>query len=424
MARRVRSRPSAPIARCAQRSRSLRDVAVMKPWQPTLTGADQPERLEGQRVSASYFRVLGVGPAVGRDFDAADDRLNGPRVVVISDALWRRRFGGDRAIVGRQTRRSTTTTSPSSASCRRRSRTCSRRRRSCGRRFNTTCRLGSRRGGITCEWWPAASGATVERAQDELDTIARDPVAEFPRVPWASLAQGFIVDIAAGRRHARRQAGAAGRAGAVDAGAGHRLRQRHEPAACARRQRRGEFAMRAALGAAPGRLIRQLLTESVLLAVIGGALGMVVAGAGVRCADCAQRRPGCRARARSASIGAVFAFAVGLTTLVGLLVGIVPALHASRSDLQPGCSNRTRHRRHQRTRERAGRRRSRARPRAARERGSAAAQPPAPVRDRPRVRCVEPADDAGADGRHEIRQGRHGSVLRTVARRGPARCRA
>ena len=86
----------------------------MKPWQPTLTGADQPERLEGQRVSASYFRVLGVAPAFGRDFDAADDRLNGPRVVVISDALWRRRFGGDRGVVGRQLTLDGTT-SPSSA---------------------------------------------------------------------------------------------------------------------------------------------------------------------------------------------------------------------------------------------------------------------------------------------------------------------
>ena len=71
-------RHSASYREVAQRSRLLRDVAVMKSWQPTLTGPDQPERLEGQRVSASYFRVLGVGPAFGRDLDVADDRLNGP----------------------------------------------------------------------------------------------------------------------------------------------------------------------------------------------------------------------------------------------------------------------------------------------------------------------------------------------------------
>ena len=61
----------------------------------------QPERLEGQRVSASYFQVLGVPPLLGRIFEPADDRANGPNVIILSDALWRRRFGGDRAIIGR-----------------------------------------------------------------------------------------------------------------------------------------------------------------------------------------------------------------------------------------------------------------------------------------------------------------------------------
>ena len=69
----------------------------------------EPERLDGQRVSASYFRVLGVSPILGRDFEPSDDRLNGPNVVILSDALWRRRFDGDRAIVGRADSRSTTT---------------------------------------------------------------------------------------------------------------------------------------------------------------------------------------------------------------------------------------------------------------------------------------------------------------------------
>ena len=86
----------------AERSRSFDAIAVMKPWQPTMTGRAEPERLDGQRVSASYFRALGVSPVLGRDFQASDDRLNGPNVVILSDALWRRRFGGDRTIVGRQ----------------------------------------------------------------------------------------------------------------------------------------------------------------------------------------------------------------------------------------------------------------------------------------------------------------------------------
>ncbi len=85
-----------------ERARSFDSLAAMKPWQPTMVGADRPERFEGQRVSANYFRALGVSPVLGRDFEAADDRRKGPNVVVLSDALWRRRFGSDRSVVGRQ----------------------------------------------------------------------------------------------------------------------------------------------------------------------------------------------------------------------------------------------------------------------------------------------------------------------------------
>src|SRR5262249_20164250 len=82
-----------------ERSHSFDALAVMRAWQPAMTGPTEPERLDGQRVSASYFRSLGVSPALGRDFQESDDQLNGPNVAILSDALWRRRFGGDSAIV-------------------------------------------------------------------------------------------------------------------------------------------------------------------------------------------------------------------------------------------------------------------------------------------------------------------------------------
>ena len=85
----------------AERSRSLDSLAVLKPWQPTMTSADEPERFEGQRVSAAYFQVLGIRPFLGRDFTASDDRMNGPNVVILSNKLWRRRFNADSTIVGR-----------------------------------------------------------------------------------------------------------------------------------------------------------------------------------------------------------------------------------------------------------------------------------------------------------------------------------
>lgn len=86
----------------AARSHAFDAIAVTKPWQPTMTSTSEPERFDGQSVSASYFRVLGVQPALGRAFQETDDQFKGPHVVILSDRLWRRRFGGDAAIVGRQ----------------------------------------------------------------------------------------------------------------------------------------------------------------------------------------------------------------------------------------------------------------------------------------------------------------------------------
>ena len=76
----------------------------MRAWQPAMTSADRPERLEGQRVSADYFRTLGIAPILGRDFTSADDRFQGPNNVLLSDTLWRRHFSADPAIIGRQVR--------------------------------------------------------------------------------------------------------------------------------------------------------------------------------------------------------------------------------------------------------------------------------------------------------------------------------
>ena len=78
-----------------ERSQFVESLTAMKARQPTLLpdllSDAQPERLEGQSVSASYFRVLGVSPLLERDFPESEDLLNGPRVAIISEGLWRRR---------------------------------------------------------------------------------------------------------------------------------------------------------------------------------------------------------------------------------------------------------------------------------------------------------------------------------------------
>jgi predicted permease len=107
-------------------------------------------------------------------------------------------------------------------------------------------------------------------------------------------------------------------------------------------KRQGEFVMRAALGAPRMRLVRQLLTESLLLAVIGGLLGLFVAQAGVKAFVALS--PSGLPRAGAIEVNAsAFAFALALATLTGILAGLVPALYAGRADPRLGPSQSTRH---------------------------------------------------------------------------------
>ena len=86
------------------RSRSLHTAAVTRAWQPTLTGDGGAEGLDGQSVSGDYFRVLAVHPAIGRNSSPADDLPGAAPVAIITDGLWRRRFGADPSLVGRTVR--------------------------------------------------------------------------------------------------------------------------------------------------------------------------------------------------------------------------------------------------------------------------------------------------------------------------------
>src|SRR5688572_19175280 len=76
-------------------------VTVISGWRPVFTGGAEPESLPGEQVSHEYFGVLGIHPVLGRTFRAEDGVLKAPRVAIISEDLWKRRFGGDPSVVGR-----------------------------------------------------------------------------------------------------------------------------------------------------------------------------------------------------------------------------------------------------------------------------------------------------------------------------------
>ena len=322
-----------------ERSRLFESMSVLMPWQPAIIGANEPERLEGQRVSASYFHVLGVAPHMGRDFDASDDRLRAPNVVILSNALWRRRFGGDPAIIGRQI---TLDDSVNDEQIQRGS-------------YLVIGVMPENFENVlapTAELWAPVQydmgteypawghvmrtvgrvrpGVTVDQATREINTLGQEVLKAYHPSSYGRhvqfVATSLQEDLTRGVKPALLAVLGAVLLVLIIAcvNVTNLLLARGV-------QRRGEFAMRAALGAGRRRLIRQLLTESLLLAAIGGAAGIAVAKLGVR-ALVAISPVGLP---RVGAIGidsSVFAFGLGITTLIGLIFGLTPALQAARSD--------------------------------------------------------------------------------------------
>ncbi|HKQ77974.1 MAG TPA: ABC transporter permease [Blastocatellia bacterium] len=319
-----------------ERGRSFDALAVMKSWSPTMTGPTEPERLDGQRVSASYFRTLGVSPAIGRDFLESDDQLNGPNVAVLSDSLWRRRFGADSAIIGRQVRLDDNiytvigvmpsafenVLAPSAAlwSPLQYDQSLPPQSREWGHHLRMLGRL--------------RPGAGADQAGREVDQILRDLMAIYPTVladygvPDKFIVNSLQDDITGAVRPALLAVLGAVMLLLIIAcvNVANLLLARGA-------QRRGEFALRVALGAGRLRIIRQLLTESLLLAFLGGVLGMVVAEYGVR-ALAPLSPPGLPRLGAIRVDGTVLAFGIGITALIGLVIGLIPALHTSRRDLR------------------------------------------------------------------------------------------
>ena len=309
-------------------TRLFEHVAVITGWRPTLSGGAEPEPLPGEQVSHEYFTVLGVAPAVGRTFRDQDDVPNAARVAIISDGLWKRRFGGASDAVGRpivlngEPHEIVGVLPPGfrpviAASA------------EVWRPLRLNVVNPSRGAVILRSVARLAEGLSIERAQADASALARRLEAEHPQFNEKT---GFLLIPLHERVVGDIRGGLLTLLGSVAfvlliacANIANLLMARAS-------SREREIAVRMALGAGRGRVIRQLLTESLLLAAIGGAAGI---GVGVWAVDgLLALAPATAPRLNEVRFDrAVLLFAAALTIGTGVLFGLIPALQSSRNDV-------------------------------------------------------------------------------------------
>ena len=291
----------------------------------TMTGRGEPERLQGYRSAGSVLEVIGVAPQLGRIFTAADDRLDAPKTVVISDRLWRRIFGGRADALGAPLMLAGTPHTvvgvmpahfvfPDTAVD-----------------FWAPAQMSAAERASRTEFFllivgRLAAGVTPEAARAELDTIMARLRSEFPQangrvaLDAQPLREALVGDagqllwILMGSVGCVLLIGCANLANLLLAKATTRGR---------------EIAIRQAIGAGRGRLVGQLLVESAVLAILGGAAGVAVGG-GFLNALVAWLPPGIPRLSEASVDWTVLTFTLVTAAMTGLFFGLAPALQLAR----------------------------------------------------------------------------------------------
>jgi predicted permease len=323
------------LQQLSSESQSFTDVAGYCTDNFNLTGSDEPEQLPGARVSSNFLRTLGLRPILGRDFLPQEDKEGGQPVVLLGYSLWQRRFGANPNVVGSPVTLDSTAYTiigvlPAALDQPGPSLDLLATNLSAFSRFTREqIRVG---GGYIYAIARLKPGLNIRQAQAEMDILARQYLqansGTVDADPDSRLTVGTLQDyVVEDVRQALLVLCAA--VGAVLLIACANVASLLLARATGRRK---EFAVRAALGASRGDLIRQLLTESLLLAFVGGALGLLIASAGTRLL--ARITQANLPRVQEINIDwQTLVFTLAISILTGVFFGLIPSLQVSKPDL-------------------------------------------------------------------------------------------